>query len=240
MLGSEAPTVGASAGYSSAYWFRGTPANVNGVFQGDLGVSVPTADGGSVGLSTWVNMDATNDTGDAFSSDGNAVQLTEVDYVLDYSRSFGNVDATLGVINYSFPNGVGNSTHEAFLSLGTGFLGFNQGLSVYYDFDMLDAFYLALEAGKGFAITDNLSLDLSVLLGLMGKEQARFYYGEAKTAISDLAASASLTYAVDEVTSIFLSVSGTGALDADLKDSLDDSGVDQSGLWGAIGIAWGF
>lgn len=238
MLGEGSPSIGGSAGYTTAYWFRGAPVNTRGAWQGDFGLSVPTKDGGNLSLSTWVNMDASNSTGDAFSNEGNGGKLTEVDYVIDYSRTVGDVSLNLGFADYSFPNGVGSSTNELYAGASTNYWGFTQSLSVYYDIDLLEDFYVSLGASRGFTLNEKLSLNLALQAGYMGEDQTAFYFGANETALSDLVGSATLNYTLDDNTSLFFSANGVTTLDSDLEDALDASGVDDSGIWFMLGSSW--
>lgn len=236
----ETLSVGGSTSYASSYWFRGAPVNARPVIQGDFGASVNTDDNGSLSLSTWYNFDGSNSTGSAFSPNGNGGEITEVDYVLDYSRNFGSVGASLGLISYNFPNGVGNSTTEAYLGLSSQWLGFSQAATLYYDFDNVNGSYLSLQGSKSFQLAERTSLNLSVLLGYMDENQSNFYFGNSIVGLSDISATANLSYTLDENSSLFVSVTGVRPLENEFEDALQAAGVEDSAVIGSIGISWSF
>ena len=231
-------TAGGSASYTSEYWFRGTPVNLGGAFQGDVSLSVPTSGGGSLGFTTWANIDGSNETGAAFYPDNNGSQVTEVDYVIQYSHSIGAVDTSLGLVNYNFPNVQSRSTSEVFATASTGVLGFDQGFSLYYDVDAARDLYVSFDIGKSFNLSDRLSLSVSAIAGHMGDDQAAFYFGAQEGGISDIAASVSLDYVLDDVTSLFGSINAARTVDSALEESLEASGYDTDGVWFTLGAAW--
>ena len=232
------PSYSASAGYATAYWFRGTPIHERGVYQGYLTASANTADGGTLSGGTWVNMDGSNDPGDAINPRGNGGKFTEIDLWVGYSRSIGPVSTSVGISNYNFPNGVGGSTTEAYLALSTQALGFSQSASFYYDFDEIEGWYGNLAASRSLTLAEDLSLSLGLSLGLIEADQAAVYFGASESGISDLNASATLTYALDEYSSIFVSVTGVRPLDSDLEDALELAGLSDDGVWAMVGTSW--
>jgi len=237
---SRPTTVEADASYASAYWFRGTPVNVKGVYQGSVSASMPTADGGALGASSWVNIDAGKKTGDAISPDGNQRDFTEVDFTLDYSKTIGEFDTTAGFISYHFPNGVGGSTLEAYFNVAQALSFMDHGLTLYWDVDELGGFYATYDASRSFELAEDWVLSLSALAGYMDGEQAEFYFGLDESGVSDVVASATVEYQFDEMTTFFFSANGVTPLDSDLQDALDDAGLEDSGAWFAIGASWGF
>jgi hypothetical protein len=236
--GSERSTVSTSQVFASAYWFRGVPRSLQAVTQGDLVVDTPLADGSTLSLVTWYNMQLTNRTGDAAFPAGNGGQMTEIDMVLDYATRIGRLDVSAGGIAYTFPQ-VGPSTKEAYLGATVGALGLDHTLTAYYDVDRLDDYYLQFQAKKSFQVCAGWSVGLAALIGLMGDDQAASYFGIEESGVSDLLVTASLTRAFDENTSVFLELSAVDVPDEDLADALRASGLDASGLWVAIGAGWG-
>lgn len=146
-----------TAGYASMYEFRG--ANLgDSLAEATVAMSYEYSDitfGGSI----WYASTNDDQLGD-FSVDN------EVDYTLTATKEFGPVTATLGYVYYSYPEASAFNTQEVFLTLGyelpyevtaTG--------SVYYDFDLYDAWYLAIDFGKSFEITEQVSLNLNAGVG---------------------------------------------------------------------------
>ena len=158
--------------------------------------------------------------------------------MLSYAREVGDVDMAAGMIGYHFP-GIRPSTKEAWLGGSFEALGFSHALTAYYDVDLVDDFYLSYQASRGFPIDDRWSAALSLLCGYMSDDQAEFYFGRKSAGLSDLLLSGSISYAIDENTSFFLKGAGVTVPDDDLSDSLDQNGFDDSGLWLALGAAWG-
>jgi len=235
---SGVPSVSMDAMYASAYWFRGTPINVQGVYQGSLSTSIPTADGGAIEASVWGNIDAKDDTGRAISPDGNERDFTEVDVTLDYSRSFDGIDTSLGLISYNFPNLVGGSTVEVFAEATTELLGLDHSLSLYYDVDELGDLYLSYDMARQVELAEGWQLSLSALLGYMGQGQSELYYGAKHSGLADLTGSASLEYAADDQTTVFLSINGVTAVDSTLSNALDAANLRSSDLWLSLGVVW--
>lgn len=236
----DPPAGAASASYATAYWYRGTPINVRGVLQGDFALSVPTSSGGTFGATAWGNMDVRHQTGDAISPDGHGGDLTEVDFVLDYTETIEDVDLGAGLVGYNFPNGVGGSTNEAFVSVATGLWGMSQSFTLYYDFDELDDLYASLAVDRSFPVSEELAFTLSASLGWMGADQAGFYFGRDTAGLSDLNLSGALDYAIDPHTALFLSVTLVRVPDGDLRDALSDAGLEDGGTWLASGVSWSF
>jgi len=238
LRGEEASTVSTAQTVASAYWFRGTPRSLEAVTQGDLVVNTPFADGSTLSFITWYNAQLTNQTGDAIFADGQGGQATEVNLVLSYARAVGGWDLTAGMVGYQFP-GAGPSTKEAWLGGSLDALGLSHALTIYYDVDLIDDYYLSYQASRGIPLDERWSAGLSLLLGYMSEDQAEFYFGRRRSGLSDLLFTGSLTYAFDENTSIFLKAAGVTVPDDELADSLDTNGFDDSGAWLALGAAWG-
>lgn len=236
--GTEPSHVSASQVVASAYWFRGTPQSLEPVTQGDVTVHSPLAWGGTLSLITWYSLQLTNGTGDAIVPDGNGGQATEIDIAFHYTDRIGWADVSAGAVGYSFP-GVGPSTKEFYVGAGADALGLYHALTLYYDSDMLDDYYVSYQLARGIALDETWSLTLSSLLGYMSDGQAAFYFGADRHGVSDLSVSADLSYHFDENTSAFLKVSGVTVPDDDLSGALDAAGYDARGVWVTLGAAWG-
>lgn len=152
-----------------------------------------------MGWTTWGNMDLSNDTGDAPFPDGNGGEVTEIDLIGWYSRRIGDVDYEFGLINYSFPSGVGGSTNEAYVSASWEAVGIDMGFSVFYDFDELDDYYANFGVGHSFELDNNLSLDAGVSVGAMGEGQAEAYFGTKDSGLADQTAGALNAASVEAV-----------------------------------------
>lgn len=236
--GTERSTVSTSQNVASAYWFRGVPRSLRLVTQGDVVVNTPLANGSTLSFTTWYNGQLTNRTGDASFPDGNGGQATEIDIVINYAQTFGRVDVSAGGIAYAYPQ-VGPSTKEAYLGGTLPALGLDHTLTLYYDVDRLDDYYLNYQASRSFPLGERLSAALAGMLGYMSNDQAEFYFGDKHAGFSDLMLTGSLTYAFDENTSVFLKAAGVTVPDGDLADALDANEIEDSGIWFTLGAAWG-
>lgn len=238
LRGTEGSTVSTSQVVASAYWFRGVPRSLEAVTQGDLSVDTPLATGGTLSFVTWYNLQLTNRTGDATFPDGNGGQNTEIDLVLDYTHDFGRTKLSAGGVAYHFPQ-VGPSTKEAYVTGALDALGLSHALSAYYDMDKADDFYLSYQASRGFELDEQWRGALAVLLGYMADGQGETYFGTRRAGFSDLLLTGALSYHFDQNTSVFLKVAGVTVPDDALAETLDQSGLDDSGMWVVLGAAWG-
>jgi len=236
--GPEPSTVSTSQVVSTGYWFRGVPRSREPVTSGDVTVNSPMANGAIISLSTWYNLQLTNHTGDGVFPDGQGGEATEIDILGSYNQSFAWLDFTLGFVGYTFPE-FGPSTREFYVGATVEALGLAHSLTAYYDSDLLDDYYLSYQASRGFPLDEHWSAAVALLLGYMSDDQARFYFGEKSSGLSDLLLTGSLTYHFDENTSIFLKGAGVTVPDDDLAASLEDQGLDDSGFWLTLGAAWG-
>lgn len=238
LRGTAPSTVTTAQVFASEYWFRGVPRGRQLVTQGELEVETPLALGGSLSFLTWYNMQLTNRTGDGSFPDGNGGQTSEIDLILDYTQAFGPWMLSVGGIAYTFPQ-VGPSTKEAYVSGAVELLGLGHTLWASYDIDRLDDFYVSYQATRDFPLDEQWSAGLGILLGYMSDGQSAGYFGTDHAGLSDLLVTGSLTYALDENTSFFLRATRVSVPDDELAAQLEDDGLDDTGLWFALGAAWG-
>lgn len=238
LRGDQPTTVSASQTVLSAYWFRGVPRSLEAVTQGDLEVDTPLSTGGALSFVSWFNMQLTNQTGDAAFPDGQGGEATELDLVLDYTHPFGPLLASVGGIGYHLPE-IGPSTRETYLRGEFLAVGLQHALTAYYDLDQLDDFYFSYQAVDRYVLDERWSASLALLLGYMRSGQSEFYFGRSRSGLSDLMLTGALSYAFDRNTSLFLKVAGVTVPDDELAQASSDLDRDDSGLWVAIGAAWG-
>jgi hypothetical protein len=146
--------------------------------------------------------------------------------------------ASIGGIGYQLPE-VGPSTKEAYLRGEFAAAGLQHALTAYYDIDLLDDFYLSYQAADRIVLDERWSASVAVLLGYMRAGQSEFYFGRARSGLSDLMLTGALHYAVDRNLSLFLKVAGVSVPDDELADASASNDRDDSGLWVALGAAWG-
>jgi len=172
--------------FASAYVWRGISVTDGAVFQ----PSITIAHSSGFAFNTWGNWDITDDND--LESD-----FIEVDLTPSYTfPSETNLTATVGLIEYLFPNsgGFDDATTEAFVSLGwAGTV--SPVLAVYYDFDAVDDVY----ANLGVSFSDEIATDttwkLALTAGYAGEDFASFYAGGTDGGFFDGRATFTLAYA---------------------------------------------
>lgn len=232
------PAVSTNVGASSQYVFRGVPQNAKGVVQADATVAFNTYCGGVASGTAWGNVDLDDDTGDAVFVDGNGGDLSEFDVIVDYARTFGAVSASVGVSNYNFPNFVGRSTTEVYAGASLADAPLAPSLTAYYDVDQVTGLYLSGAIGHGFALSERWNLALGLTLGYADDDQAAFYFFGADGGLTDLLASAALTYGLSDSSSLTATLGHAWLIDSDVKDAVDAAGIDTENLVLAIGYGW--
>lgn len=237
VLKDQAPIAGTSITYNSQNWLRGAPLHMNGVFLGNMSLSQETVNGDTVTLSTVGVANASGDPGNGLAARGNGSDIVEVDVIGRYTRDFGGAKGTLGFVNYNFPNG-GSPTTEVYGTVSTAYFGFNQTVSLYYDIDALDDYYFTLAGSKSYQLDEDLSLSVSAQLGHIGEDQAAALFGVQESSFSDVVVSTRLNYAYDALTTFFGSISGVSNIGSDFEDSLDQRGLETSGVWLSIGASF--
>lgn len=211
---------------NSAYVWRGLTFNDGFVLQPSLDV---VKDGFDVNV--WGNFDL--DDYDGAVESGN---FSEIDLSASYTHSFGPVDASLGLIEYTFPNGA-HGTTEVFggLSMDVG-AGFSINTKVYYDFDQVDDFYATVGAGYGYEINKETSLSLSGSVGYAGEDMAAFYAGGTDGGFFNYLLTASIKYMVTDALGVGASINYSDSLDSDV---LPDDAVDTT-VFGGVTISYAF
>lgn len=236
---------------ASQYNFRGMPQNEHGVLQPSMQVGFPTRDDGDLDVRAWGNIDLTDDTGDAWFPDDNEGRFSQIDFEVDYSKTFGQIDVTAGLRNYNVLNGAEfttspagsprGPTSEVFIGLSHDFSWATPFAEVHYDFDEVDDLYLRGGFARGWDLRDRLRLDLTAWLGWSGEDMSAWNYGIAESGFADLAGTAMVSWAQDEHTTYHLTLSGSTIVDDRIADWMDDTlGIDSANVWVAAGVSWGF
>ncbi len=154
--------------------------------------------------------------------DSRAWQFTEIDFTLDYSHSFDQLTVGMGIIFYEFPNwDHADDTHEVYLSMAYDCI-LQPALTIFYDFDEVDAFYVNLAAGHSFVLNDKLSLDLSSSLGFGDSDFNEFNFGEDSSALVDFNFGVAAPYKVTDSITVTTSLMFSSIVDSDNRDSVDD------------------
>ena len=240
LVGEGPASGGASVGYTSHYWARGLAINLEGALQGDISVTVPTADGGSVTLLTWGTMDVSNAVGDGSGTPGNGGRISEIDLGLDYSRNIGDTLLSVGLLSYEYPNTGAASSAEVYAAASWTVVGLEPSVAAYLDFVEAEDVYLNASLGRSLELTEDVGLHLSASLGWMGPGQTEYYFGRDSSALSDLWLRAGLDWTLDPVTTLSFSLNGVRVLDGNLRDELDAAGLETDGFWVTLGLTWAF
>jgi uncharacterized protein (TIGR02001 family) len=152
---------------ASAYVWRGLTFTDGAVFQPSVGV----AHSSGVSLDVWGNLDL---------SDANDLsgEFQEVDLTVAYALPISSiVGLELGYIEYLFPNNVGPSTREVYLSTNLD-LVVNPFAAVYYDFGEIDDYYAQLGLSHGHELEAALSWEVALWAGYAGSKFARVSDGK--------------------------------------------------------------
>jgi uncharacterized protein (TIGR02001 family) len=230
------PSVDVSLAYASEYVFRGATQNEKGAVQGEVSTAIEM-DGGTAFVTFWGHVDPSNDTGDAVLPDGNGGKFSEIDTVAGYSFDLQGVSMEVGVMGYQFPNAVGGSTNELYVTAAKDDYRFSPSLSAYYDFDEVEGGYLQGALSHGFDVGEDLTLDLGLSLGWSSQAHSNTYYGVSEAGVADLGASVGLNYSPEEGPSYGLSLTNSSLIDSDLNDALEDGGIDGDTLYLVLSIS---
>jgi hypothetical protein len=258
------PSLGLGVLSSTEYNHRGMVENERGVVQGDVKAGVPLTFGGTFEARAWGNMDMTYETGDAWMPRGHAGEFTEVDLTGSYLRTVGPVDLSLGVTQYVLPNGSEylnesrGTTTEVFASVGGDVLpesifGFYPLVTAHQDIDEADGVYVNGGIFKGFELMKELSLHLGASIGYSNEKHSIWTYGVKEDGFSDLRGTATLSYRLDEHTTIAVSVAAWTLIDTDIERWVNNRaivsdhgggnfrrGINTDTVWGTAGVSWKF
>lgn len=229
----QAAEVTAGSDLASAYVWRGVTFNDEVVWQPYVDVAHPSG----IGFNVWGNMDLGDFGGTLEEGHFSEIDLT-VSYALPLETDM--FEASVGLISYLFPQlGADTSTHEVYASLGimpvdavslTG--------DLYYDFDEVGDFYLALGAGLDLLALleespEGFGLGVSLGIGFAGDEFATAYSGTDSGAF-DWNFGVSGSYAITEAVEASAFLTYTDSADTDV---LPDQQVD---LFGGVGVSYAF
>ncbi len=233
-----AKTFSAGTSVATQYLFRGVPQTDALVSQSNLDASIDLGNGDTFNLGFWANMDLSNDAGGGVFPDGNGGKITEFDIVPTYSTSFYGMAVDLGITNYNFPNGVGASTNELFVTVGREFGGLDGSLTINYDFDEVEDYYLALALERAFQVDNQTTATAAVGLGVAGEDQGLAYFGARESGLSDANVSLSLNYQSSEAVVLTAGVMVSSIINSDYQDALDATGIDTDNVTFWIGMSF--
>ena len=223
----DAATATAALDVNSAYVWRGVTFNDGLVLQPSIDVAAENG----FSVNVWGNLDI--DDYDGTLNDG---EFSEVDLTATYAFKLGAVDASVGVIEYTFPNGA-ESTTEIFAGLGYDLgNGFSLSGKVYYDCDQVNDFYVTAGLGYSYSINEKTTLGLSGLIGYAGEDMAEAYGGGTDSGFFNYQLNASIKYKFNDAFGIGANINFTDSMDDDV---LTDEKVDTT-VFGGVSLTYTF
>jgi hypothetical protein len=221
-------TVGADL--NTSYVWRGLTFNDSFVLQPSADIALPA----NFGFNVWGNFDL-----DDYPQGGiESGDFSEVDLTLSYAipEEWERVDLGIGLIEYLFPGG-GSGTREVYGDITVSLVeGLSAAVFFTYDFDEVEDYYGNVSLSYGYAVTEELSIDLTGLVGFAGKDFAAFYNGGTSSGFNEYDISLSLAYALNDATELGAFIAHTDKLDEDVLPA-DTVDVD---FYGGISAYYGF
>ncbi len=147
----DKPSADLSVSLLSAYIWRGQQLSKNSL------VIQPSATFSYKGFSAniWANYDT-----DLYSEIEELDNLTETDYTLSYDHDFGLISASVGYIYYALDQALDSQEFYVSATLNS-FL--SPTFTIYREFSHYPSTYMTLEVSHSFAMTNDISLDVSLL-----------------------------------------------------------------------------
>ena len=210
--------------FFSKYVWRGQNISDDWVFQPGFSA---TYNGLTAGV--WGNLDLTSDNDERG-------EFIEFDYYLDYSGQINDVIGySLGSIYYYFPSA--DDTTEVYGGLNFDMVA-SPSLTVYYDVDEADGFYIALGVEHSLEGLDDLpfGIDLSANLGWGSSNYNDAYWSVDDCEANDLLLSAAFPFEVGPL-AVTPSVHYMALLGGDISDV---AGSDDSLVYAGVNLAYSF
>lgn len=176
------PKIGLSMDYVGKYIWRGQNLQDDSAFQPSVSLTY-----GGLTAAIWGNLEMSN-------YNDNDGEITEVDYSLDYTTPIPGMEilsASVGVINYTFPNTELDDTTEIYGGFTLG-IPLNPSIKLYRDVDDADGTYIAfglshsIEKIGEIAPDMPVGLTLSASMGWGSSAYNKFYWGLDDESCSDL------------------------------------------------------
>lgn len=176
------PKIGVSMDYVGKYIWRGQNLQDDSAFQPSVSLTY-----GGLTAAIWGNLEMSN-------YNDNDGEITEVDYSLDYTTPIPGLEilsASMGVINYTFPNTELDDTTEIYGGL-TLAVPLNPSIKLYRDVDDADGTYIAFGLSHSIEKITEIAPDMpvgvtmSASLGWGSSAYNKFYWGLDDESCSDL------------------------------------------------------
>lgn len=211
----------------SAYVWRGQTFNDGMVVQPSIDVAAESG----LGINVWGNYDI-----DDYNETLETSEFSEIDLTISYSKSFGDLDAGIGFIEYLFPGG-GTGTSELYLSLAYALpANLSVGFDIYYDFDEVEEYYAVMSLGYAMDLTKKLAFEAGITAAYAGDA----YAADGDGGLYDYAVSASMGYALTDTWGLSVYATYIGSLDDDNLVEEDDGGPLDAQFYGGVGISYAF
>jgi hypothetical protein len=215
--------------YNSKYVWRGIKVTEDPVLEPSI-----TFGCGDLSLNVWANLDTTavNDY---------EWQANEIDYTLDYSTTWKNLNLSLGGIFYQFPGAEDVDTVEAYGAVGLD-IPTAPKLTVYQDLDEHDGTYMVLSFGHTFedvwkpSESVRMGVDLSTRFAYGTRKHNLFYYGSDASGWADARVSLGLPFAIGDHVTVTPAIHHLWILSDGLSRALGEDSV----FWAGVSVAVAF
>lgn len=236
-LASAAAVVTTGMDINSAYVWRGITSNNGLVLQPSIDVV-----NNGFGINVWANYDASDYHGNVEQG-----RFSEVDLTASYAFKLGSFDASVGVIEYTFPatypknyapfGKAAASTGEIFAGLSKDLgAGFTLGAKVYYDFDKVNDFYIAPTLGYSYSLNDKTTLGLGGTVGYAGQKFAQYWGGATDAGFFSYTLTASVKYMVTEACGLGANINYTDSM----NNKVLASAYSDTKVFGGVNLTYAF
>ena len=115
-------------------------------------------------------------------------------------------------------------------------------MTIYYDFDEVEAFYLNLAVGHSFSINDKFSVDLSSSIGWGDSDFSDYNFGEDSSALIDYNFGVAAPYKVTDKITLTPTLMFSSLIDSDNRDSVDDRDYcdETDNFYGGLAVSFSF
>ncbi len=224
------------ATYNSKYVWRGVTFVDNSVLQPSLTVGVD-----ELSICAWGSVELTNENIYA-GEDSTAGEFTEADIFIDYTKGFGLMTLSGGMMYCSYPNTDYRATTVLYIA-GSAGVPLSPTVSLYRDIGDVDGFYGSLGVSHTFpGISSSLgAADPAItLLGSVGYNnslQNVYYYGVDKSSLADLTLGASFSFTLGETVWLTPSINHAMLLDSEVKEVFEPNGL-ETNTWFGLSLTW--
>jgi hypothetical protein len=220
-----------TADFAGKYVWRGQNLSDDPVFQSGIAASR-----GGLTAGVWGNLELTG-------INANSGEFTEVDYSIDYTRTFPGIDGaeySIGAIYYDFPGTGVKDTTEVYWGLGLD-MPLAPSVTAYHDVDEAEGTYFAFGVSHGAGSIAELwagmpvGLELAANLGYASGSYNKYYWGTDQAKINDLVLSASFPVSFGGWT-VSPALYYVTLLSGDIRDA-DTYGSESDFFYAVIGLS---